>query len=135
MGGEGDPIWNQAIVFAVEDPSIPVNFQLKNARGGLIFQESINLKNDINPEWESNYMLYDNMGKDILLPRDQGDSQYDEFAPRLRVRLHFHFSNLERYDQALHDWDRYIEDDFRELDNVRHVQKNMANPFELKIES
>lgn len=49
--------------------------------------------------------------------------------PKLRLRCHFSYSDVERFDQLYREWYDYIEEDINDLKVIEEYLENLTTPF------
>ncbi len=81
-----EPIWNQAMTFDVKTEEEPFVISVVDNFGTTVLSESIRLKD---------HKEYRDMEKLIWLPK--GDLR-SEFDPRLRVKIIYNYSHIQKYD-------------------------------------
>ena len=47
----------------------------------------------------------------------------------MRIRVHFSYSDVQRFESLLQEWHDYITDDIEELDLIREYIDNLTQPF------
>ena len=95
------PIWNEAIIFDIKNEIQPLVITLRDASGRQIIQETLKLQN---------HKDYREMGQDIWLPN------YATNGPKLRVRITYNYSDIQKY-QALEDqWKEMLDADINEYE-------------------
>ena len=107
------PIWNEAIVFNIVDPSQMVLIQvMDDYNGRIIFQSQIDLTDD-------EIRNYKQMGQDIWIRHDDARESPNEDSPKLRIRLHYSYSDRERYRSMIEEWQTEI---LKDLENLKKVK-------------
>ena len=99
------PIWNEAIVFDIRDPYQNVIIQMINQRQEIILEQNL----DLNDEKIRDYSL---QGEEIYLWAQVDENGYGiETDSKLRVRVHFDYSDVQKFESLLSEWHAYIEED------------------------
>lgn len=57
------------------------------------------------------------------------NEQEVETGPKLRLRIHFSYSDVQRFESLLHEWHEYINDDIEDLERIREYLDNLTMPF------
>lgn len=52
-----------------------------------------------------------------------------ETDSKLRVRVHFSYSDVQRFESLLQEWHDYITEDIEELDLIKEYVENLTMPF------
>ena len=52
-----------------------------------------------------------------------------ETDAKLRLRCHFSYSDVQRYESLLHEWYDYITEDIEELELINEYLENLTSPF------
>ena len=52
-----------------------------------------------------------------------------ESGSKLRVRVHFSYSDVQRFESLLQEWHDYITEDIEELDLIKEYVENLTSPF------
>ena len=52
-----------------------------------------------------------------------------ESDSKLRVRVHFSYSDVQRFESLLQEWHDYITEDIEELDLIKEYVENLTSPF------
>ena len=52
-----------------------------------------------------------------------------ESDSKLRVRVHFSYSDVQRFESLLQEWHDYITEDIEELDLIKEYVENLTMPF------
>lgn len=59
---------------------------------------------------------YSNQGQEIWCYARFDDNEVeDEEGPKLRIRIHFSYSDVQRFTSLLQEWYQYLDDDITEL--------------------
>ena len=96
----GGPIWNEAIIFDIADQLQPIVVQLVTSRNEVILENDISLM-------EEQIRDYRMQGQDIWCYKSYDDDKGGEGVedgPKLRVRIHYSYSDVVRYDSLLMEW-------------------------------
>ena len=96
----GGPIWNEAIIFDIADQLQPIVVQLVTSRNEIILENDISLM-------EEQIRDYRMQGQDIWCYKNYDDDKGGEGVedgPKLRVRIHYSYSDVVRYDSLLMEW-------------------------------
>ena len=109
--GDG-PIWNEAIIFNISDPSQRLIIQLEDINGNVFIRDDIDL---------NDHRDYKKMGNDVRIKVREDDDE----SPELRIRLHYSYSDIERYRTMLEEWHIEIEDGLNDYAAVVAFQDNM----------
>lgn len=105
------PIWNEAIIFDIADQLQPIVVQLVTSRNEVILENDISLM-------EEQIRDYRMQGQDIWCYKSHDDEKGGEGVedgPKLRVRIHYSYSDVVRYDSLLVEWQDCIAEDLEEL--------------------
>ena len=115
------PIWNEAIVFDIKDPDQPVIIQLTDKRTGeVIFQYELDLTNDDMKD-------YSQQGEEIWAYKSGFAIETD---PKLRLRCHYSWSDVQRFNTLLEEWRFYINDAIEQLTLIEGYVDDLSSPFE-----
>ena len=52
-----------------------------------------------------------------------------ESDSKLRVRVHFSYSDVQRFESLLQEWHDYITEDIEELELIKEYVENLTSPF------
>ncbi len=77
-------------------------------------------------------MDYKNMGSDIWIRQDNSldaRGSPNEDAPKLRIRLHYSYSDRVRYESMVKEWQFEIIKDLENLKKVQQFLDEMQKPF------
>ena len=108
-------------MFDITDPTKRLKISLLDQNERLVFEMDIDLEE---------YRDYRTMGSDILIYGDyQDNDEPDEEGPRLRVRLHYNYSDKERYRTMLEEWHQDIINNLADYRQVSEFLDNMQTPF------
>ena len=117
------PIWNEAIVFDIKDPYQNVIIQLINSRQEVVLEQNL----DLNDAKIRDYSL---QGEEIWLWAQVDENGYGvESGEKLRVRVHFSYSDVQRFESLLHEWHDYISEDIEEYELIKEYLDNLTTPF------
>ncbi len=47
----------------------------------------------------------------------------------MRVRVHFSYSDVQRFESLLQEWQDYITEDIEELELIKEYVENLTSPF------
>ena len=47
----------------------------------------------------------------------------------MRVRIHFSYSDVQRFESLLHEWYDYISEDIEEFELIKEYLENLVTPF------
>ena len=75
---------------------------------------------------------YRMQGQDIWCYRQYDDDkggEGDEEGPKLRVRIHYSYSDVMRYDSLLVEWQEFISEDITELLWIERYLDQLSDPF------
>ena len=119
------PIWNEAIIFDITDQFQPIVVQVVTTRGEVILENDISLMED-------QIRDYRMQGQDIWCYRsydeDRGGDGVED-GPKLRVRIHYSYSDVMRYDSLLLEWQEFITEDIVELQWIERYLDQLSDPF------
>ena len=115
MPGNG-PIWNEAVIFDIKDQSKPLIVSLIDDRKRVVQRDQIFLKD---------VMDYSTMGSDYWLP----DDEVNDGNPKLRIRITYNYSDIQKYTSLLAEWDDYILNDINELQWINKYLQQLNQPF------
>ena len=110
------PIWNEAIIFDIRDESKPLTVSVLDNNKEVI-RNAIKLQ-DVKE--------YRDMGTDIWLQHEDGAKESD---PRVRIRLTYNYSDVQKYTSLLGEWNDYIGDDINEYEWICHYLTQLTEPF------
>ena len=117
LEGSG-PIWNDSIVFEVQDKDQPVIVQLISAASNTVLaQEELDLNYYMDMEVQNE--------ERVIRNEQQGEEE-------LIIRVQFLYSRVQMYEQLVRDFENYIGDDFQEMWAIEQWQQNLAAPFMLE---
>ena len=117
------PIWNEAIVFDIKDPYQPVIVQLVNQRLELVLESALDLNS-------SEIRDYSNQGQEIWCYAQFDENEIEvDYGPKLRLRIHFNYSDVQRFESLRYEWHNYIAEDIEELELIRTYISNLVTPF------
>ena len=54
----------------------------------------------------------------------------DEEGPKLRIKIHYSYSDVQRFESLRQEWYNYIEEDLEEYELIKDYLQNLTNPFE-----
>ena len=70
---------------------------------------------------------YANQGQEIWCYAEfDMNEQEVETGPKLRLRIHFSYSDVQRFESLLHEWHEYINDDIEDLERIREYLDNLT---------
>ena len=123
------PIWNEAIVFDIRDPYQNVIIQLMNQRQEIILEQNL----DLNDTKIRDYGL---QGEEIWLWAQVDENGYGiETDSKLRVKVHFDYSDVQKFESLLGEWHAYIDEDIFQYESLKDYLENLIVPFAfLKVE-
>ena len=117
------PIWNEAHVFDIKDPYQNVIIQLMNERQEIVLEQNL----DLNDAKIRDYSL---QGEEIWLWAQVDENGYGiETDSKLRVRIHFDYSDVQKFESLLSEWHAYIEEDIFQYEQIKEFMQNLTTPF------
>ena len=140
------PIWNTAIVFDINNPTkeLKVDLFYKGSDQPVI-HEDIDLRvnqrglnqhleeGNMNPDASFDLVTsYKNMGQDIWLFAYKGPDR-DE-GPKLRIRLHYNYSDVEKYSSLDEEWRLNIVEELKVLSFYDEFKETMEKPFDFFVQ-
>ena len=54
----------------------------------------------------------------------------DEDGPKLRIKIHYSYSDVQRFESLRQEWYNYIEEDLEEYELIKEYLANLTNPFD-----
>ena len=91
-----EPIWNQAMTFDVKTEEDPFVIDVVDEYGSAVISEKVYLKD---------HKEYRDMDKPLWLPKGNKRSELD---PRLRVKIIYNYSHIQKYDNMKEEKKREI---------------------------
>ena len=52
-----------------------------------------------------------------------------ETGPKLRLRIHYSYSDVQRFESLLVEWRDFLENDIQELKMIQEYLENLTTPF------
>lgn len=118
------PIWNEAIVFDIKDPYQPVVLQMISVDSQKTILESTI---DLNLHEVRDYRQ---QGNDIwCYAMFDEDENGVESGPKMRIRVHYNYSDVQRYESLLDEWNNCILVDCEEKRTIDRYLENLSDPF------
>ena len=73
---------------------------------------------------------YSLQGEEIWLWAQVDENGFGiETDAKLRVRVHFSYSDVQRFESLLHEWHDYITEDVEEFELIKEYIENLTTPF------
>lgn len=110
-----EPIFNEKITFEIKDENELLQIQVVNSFGEVVIKEFIDLKS---------HKEYSEMNQLIWLPLLS-----DESMPKLRIRLQYNYSDIQRYDFLLNQKNQEIKEVLDDHTQIDIYLKYMTDPF------
>ena len=121
------PIWNEAFLFDIKNPYNPVQIILRDESEGEVINQSLDLN-------QNNYRDYRIQGQDIWCYANYNErNEPVEEGPKLRLRIHYSYSDVQKFTTMLVDWTDQIRQDREELLNIQNYLENLCEPFEFLV--
>lgn len=113
------PIWNEAIVFDIKDPTKHLVVKLCDSRNNVLFESIVDLTT-------REIMDYSMMGQDLMCYQNT-ETQY---GPRLRIRTHYSYSDRARFETLIRELQEDIMENLRAYDEINEYLIDMETPFQ-----
>ena len=110
-----DPIWNEAIIFKITEPKKPFTVIIRNQDEEEVLRASLSLEN---------YKNYSEMNKDVWVQDEKSDAA-------IRLRLLYSWSDVQKFEQLLVEWDREIQQDKEFIEAKQYQLEIFDEPFGL----
>jgi len=72
---------------------------------------------------------YDRQGDDIWICDAHDENGPQQGLPKLRIRIHYSYSDIARYNTLLLEWHDYMTDDINDYENILQYLESLTTPF------